>query len=83
MLEFFAMSQLTLELPESLQMELERRAALEGVSLHTYVVDSLSRFMSTSDLVSQKVSFEEMPIRYPQEQADAALRDLLTSRKAP
>jgi hypothetical protein len=63
-------------------MDLERRAALEGVSLHTYVVDFLSRFMTASDLVSQKVPFEEMTVRYSQEQADAALRDLLASRKA-
>ncbi len=76
------MSQLTLDLPESLRLELERQAAQEGVSLQHYILYSLTRFITASDLVSQKISFEEMANRYPQEQADAALRDLLSSRKA-
>ncbi len=75
------MSQVTVEVPESLRLELERRAALEGVSLQHYVVYALTWFITASDLGSQKVSFEEMATRYPQEQADAALRDLLFSRK--
>jgi hypothetical protein len=76
------MSQLTLDLPESLRLELERRAALEGVSLQHYLVYALTRSITASDLGSQKVSFEEMATRYPQEQADAALRNLRASRKA-
>lgn len=47
-----------------------------------YILYSLTRFVSAPDLISQKVSFEEMANRYPQEQADAAIRDLLSSRKA-
>jgi hypothetical protein len=62
--------------------ELERQAAQEGVSLQHYILYSLTRFVSAPDLISQKVSFEEMANRYPQEQADAAIRDLLSSRKA-
>jgi hypothetical protein len=59
------MSQLTLDLPESLRLELERQAALEGVSLQHYIVYSLTRFITASDLVSQKISFEEMPTAIP------------------
>jgi hypothetical protein len=76
------MSQLTLDLPESLRLELERKAELEGVSLQHYILYSLTRFITASDFLSQKISFEEMATRYPQDQADAALRDLLSTRKA-
>jgi hypothetical protein len=76
------MSQLTLELPESLRLALEQHAVQEGVSLQHYILYSLTRFITASDLLSQKISFEEMANRYPQEQADAALRDLLSTRKA-
>ena len=76
------MSQLTLDLPESLRRELERQAAQEGVPLQHYIIYSLTRFITASDLLSQKIAFEEMATRYPQDQAEAALRDLLSSRKA-
>jgi hypothetical protein len=75
------MSQLTLDLPESLRLELERQAAREGVSLQHYVIYSLTRFVTASDLVSQKIAFEEMATRYPQDEAEAALHRLLSSRQ--
>jgi len=73
------MSQFTLDLPESLRSELERQAEQEGVSLQHYIVYSLTRFVTASDLVSQKTTFEEMTTRYPQGQAEAALQSLLSS----
>jgi hypothetical protein len=76
------MSQLTLDLPESLRLELERQAAKEGVSLQHYIVYSLTRFITASDLMSQKITFEGMTTRYPQDQAEAALQDLLSSRQS-
>ena len=76
------MSQLTLDLPESLRLELERQAEKEGVPLQHYIVYSLTRFITASDLMSQKITFEEMTTRYPQDQAEAALQDLLSSRKS-
>jgi hypothetical protein len=66
------MSQLTLDLPESLRIALERRATLEGVTLEQYIVSSLTRFAIAPDLTCQKISFEEMMTRFPEEEADAA-----------
>lgn len=75
------MSHLTLELPESLRLELERQAEREGVSLQHYIVYSLTRLVTASDLEAQRIEFEGMATRYPQEQAEAALRSLLASRQ--
>jgi len=77
------MSQLTLDLPESLRLELERQAAQKGVTLQHYIIYSLTRFITASHLVSQKVIFEEMATRHPQDQAEEALQELLSSRQAP
>jgi len=76
------MSQLTLDLPESLRTELERQAEREGVSLQHYIVYSLTRFVTAADVVAQRVAFEEMATRYPQDQSEAALRNLLSSRQS-
>lgn len=76
------MSQLTLDLPESLRAELERQAEREGVSLQHYIVYSLTRFVTAADVVAQRAAFEEMVTRYPQDQAETALRDLLASRQS-
>ena len=76
------MSQLTLDLPESLRLELERQAVREGVPLQNYIIYALTRFITASDLVPQKIAFEEMVARDPQDQAEAALQDLLSSRQA-
>ncbi len=76
------MSQLTLDLPDTLRTELERQAEREGVPLQHYILYSLTRFVTASDLVSQKATFEEMTTRYPQDQAEAALQSLLSSRRA-
>ena len=76
------MSQLTLDLPESLRLELERQAEREGVSVQHYIVYSLTRFVTASDLVSQKMTFEELTTRYPQDQAETALQNFLSSRRA-
>ena len=75
------MSQVQLQLPESLQRELEERAQKEGVSLQEYIIYSLTRVMTIPDLMEQKAAFEEMLTRYPQDKAEAALQDLLSSRE--
>ena len=75
------MSQLTLELPDSLRLELERQAEREGVPLQHYIVYSLTRLVTASDLAAQRLIFDQMTNRYPQDQAEEALRQLLSSRQ--
>jgi len=76
------MSQLTLEIPESLKLELERQAEREGVSLQHYVVYSLARFVTASDLEIQRIAFDDLTTRYPKEEAERALQSLLASRQS-
>ncbi len=76
------MSQLTLDLPESLLRQLAEQAKREGISLQHYVVYSLTRVLTAVDLERQKVTFEELLSRYPEDQAEAALQDLLSHRQS-
>ena len=75
------MSQLILDLPDSLRLELERQAEREGVALQHYIVYSLTRLVTASDLAAQRLIFDQMTNRYPQAQAEEALRQLLSSRQ--
>jgi len=75
------MSQVQLQLPESLQTQLEERARREGVSLQDYIVYALSRVTTLPDLMEQKAAFDAMLTRYPSDQAETALRDLLSARE--
>ena len=75
------MSQVHLQLPESLHRQLEERAQRAGMPLQSYIVDSLTRVVAVPGLAEQKTAFEEMLSRYPQDQAEGALRDLLSSRE--
>jgi hypothetical protein len=77
------MSQLTLDLPESLLRQLAEQAEREGISLQHYVVYSLTRVLTAVDLERQKSTFEELLSRYPEDQAEAALQDLLSRRQPP
>jgi hypothetical protein len=77
------MSQFTLDLPESLRQQLTVQAKREGVSLEHYILYSLTRLVTASDLEVQKIAFEDLTGRYPEDQAEAALRDLLSSRQPP
>ncbi len=75
------MSQVTLDLPESLLHQLAEQAAREGISLQHYVVYSLTRVLTAVDLEKQKAVFGNLLSRYPEEQAEAALQDLLARRQ--
>ena len=75
------MSQVQLQLPESLQRQLEERARREGVSLQEYILYSLTQVMTAPDLVEQKAAFDRLLTRYPSDQAEAALQDLLAARE--
>lgn len=77
------MSQLTLDLPESLLRQLAEQAEREGISLQHYVVYSLTRVLTAVDLERQKSAFEELLSRYPEDQAETALQDLLSRRQPP
>lgn len=75
------MSQVQLQIPETLHRQLEERARQEGVSLQEYIVESLARVVTLPDLEAQKAAFEEMLHRYSQDQAEAALQNLLAARR--
>ena len=75
------MSRLTVRLPESLHQRLTRQAEREGVSLDHYIVYSLTRTVTAVDLEAQRQTFEELAQRFPEEEAETALQDLLAARE--
>ena len=74
------MSRLTLRLPESLHQALAQRARAEGVSLNQMIVYQLARMTTAADLEEQRRIFEDLRHRYPHEEAEGALHDLLAAR---
>ena len=75
------MSDVVLDLPDSLQHQLEERAQRRGVSLQDVIVDSLAHAMAVPDVEEQKAAFEELLHRYPLEESEAALREILAARE--
>lgn len=75
------MSRMTVRLPDSLHERLAAGAKREGVSLNQYIVYSLTRTVTAADLGSQRKTFDELTRRYPPEEAEASLRELLASRE--
>jgi len=75
------MSDVLLDLPDSLQHQLEERAQKRGVSLQEIIVDSLVHAMAVPDVAEQKAAFEELLNRYPLDESEAALREILAARK--
>ena len=75
------MNEVHLQLPETLHQQLVARARREGIALHELIVETLARTVSVPGLAEQRAAFEEMISRYPQDQAEEALRDLLASRE--
>ncbi len=76
------MSRLTLRLPESLHRALGQRAETEGVSLNQLIVYQLARINTVADLEEQRHIFEDLRSRYPPEEAETALQELLAARTA-
>jgi hypothetical protein len=68
-------------MPDTLHERLAEGAKREGVSLNHYIVYSLTRTVTAADLEHQRSRFEELTRRYPPEEAEVALRELLASRK--
>ncbi len=75
------MSRLTLRLPESLHHLLAEQARREGVSLNQYLVYSLTRLVSVKDLHEQLEAFKALVNRFPEDEAEAALQELLAARE--
>jgi len=75
------MSNVVLDLPDSLQHQLEERAQKRGVSLQEVIVDSLVLVMAAPDVEEQRAAFEELLNRYPLEESEAALREILAARE--
>lgn len=75
------MSRFTVRLPETLHRQLAEQARREGVSLNHYIVFSLTRSVTVADLAAQRQAFEELTHRYPAEEAEAALREVLAARE--
>ncbi|MCP3959433.1 MAG: toxin-antitoxin system HicB family antitoxin [bacterium] len=77
------MSRLTLRLPESLHQNLARQARTEGVSLNQMIVYLLTRMTGATDLDEQRRVFEGLLHRYPAEEAETALQEILAARTPP
>lgn len=75
------MNEVHLQLPETLHQQLVERARREGIALHELIVEALTRTVAVPGVAEQKAAFAEMMSRYPQDQAEEALRDLLASRE--
>lgn len=75
------MSRLTVRLPETLHRQLAEQARREGISLNHYIVFSLTRAVTVADLGAQREAFERLTRRYPPEEAEEALREMLQARR--
>jgi len=75
------MARVTLRLPESLHDELRRRAEAEGVSMNQYVVYALTRAAAVDSVADQRSRFELQRSRFPKEEAEEALSELLAARR--
>ena len=75
------MSRLTVRLPDSLHETLARRAEAEGVSMNQFLVYALTQVAALDLVADQRTRFEALRSRYPEEQAEAALKSLLDARE--
>lgn len=74
------MARMTLRLPNSLHEDIARRADAEGVSINQLVVYALSRELAVQSVEEQRARFDVLRSRYPKEQSEAALKDMLAGR---
>jgi len=71
---------MTLRIPKSLHEDIARRADAEGVSINQLVVYALSRELAVQSVEEQRARFESLRDRFPKEEAEAALKELLADR---
>ena len=74
------MSRLTVRLPDSLHRQLADQAEQEGVSLNHYIVYTLTRTVTATELDQQKRTFDQLRSRFPNDEAEAALLEVLAAR---
>ena len=75
------MSRMTVRLPESLHQQLAQQAQKEGVSMNQLVVYLLTRMTTLVDLDEQRRGFESLLGRYPKDEAEGALQEILAARQ--
>jgi hypothetical protein len=76
------MARMTLRVPDSLHALLAECAKREGVSMNQYVVFALSRITTIDDVARQRSAFASLLRRFPEEEAEAALQQVLGDREA-
>ena len=75
------MSRFTLRLPDSLKEVLASRAEDEGVSLNQYLVYTLTKAAALESAAAQRRKFDELTRRFSDDEAEAALREMLNDRQ--
>jgi hypothetical protein len=76
------MARMTLRVPDSLHALLTECAKREGVSINQYIVFALSRITTIDEVARQRSTFESLLKRFPEEEAEAALQQVLSDREA-
>jgi uncharacterized protein (DUF1778 family) len=74
------MARLTLRIPDSLHATLSKQAEREGVSMNQFVVYALSRITAADLVAEQRATYQAMLHRYPRDEAEEELRQVLTER---
>ena len=74
------MARLTVRLPDSLHHQLAEQARSEGVSLNQYIVFSLTRAGTATQLGAQRDQFEALLATTTSEDAEASFQALLKTR---
>ncbi len=77
------MARMTLRVPDTLHAHLAECAKREGVSMNQYIVFALSRITTIDDIGRQRATYESLLKRFPEEEAEAALREVLDKRETP
>ncbi len=75
------MGRITLRLPDSLHKHISECAQRESVSMNQYILYALSRVTTTDEVNAQKKVFESLLTRFPEHEAESALRSVLSKRE--
>jgi len=74
------MARLTVRLPDSLHEVIARKAEAEGVSMNQFIVYALTQTASLDLIREQHAQYETLRTRVPEDEAEAALQELLRTR---